>query len=409
MEEQTNNQEEKEKNLKKPLKNEFREEYFNYNGITKKNILLIEAQIKKTLITNIKIDHYIGEEDYFNELTFITDSSQYNYTHLRTRRLRGNKDFKEFNEYLNSLRGGLSNYSYNNNYYYYEPKKEYFEDIKTLYTEYKNKKFPIAYYSKNRNVVLSTLPIYRDSVKKEENKLLMEVIKRVCEAVIKENITITDNKELILKKTLSQFIHNSKKRLKNIEQRKAELEEKKEIAYKEYLEYTQNIEDEELLRNTLKNIILKKEEGLLKSFKELEELSFIEKTELSDEGLIIYFSNEYKLFSRDLNKELVIGRFKAILKEGNIRIINYNPIVCNGETYHSPHIKEKSVCFGEQKNTIYNFLRIGNFKRVAILINMFLNSYNPEDVYLSLDLWNKAQENGGIYEEAENDEGGEDE
>ena len=97
-----------------------------------------------------------------------------------------------------------------------------------------------------------------------------------------------------------------------------------------------------------------------------------------------------------------MGEYIITLTPTRIKIVNKTPVDYQGTIYHSCHINERSICFGSEKTLAYELLGKMELKKLTHFLYLYLKSYNPEDTYLSMNLWIEGKKNGGVVpDEAE--------
>jgi ubiquitin-protein ligase len=115
------------------------------------------------------------------------------------------------------------------------------------------------------------------------------------------------------------------------------------------------------------------------------EVKFLKKIELTSDGLELDYGD---ITITHGAKEYYIGNMIAVIKPDKILFKNTKPTTVRGSALH-PHVRNYGdACFGSFTRDIETLLATFDFKKLAILLRQFLNSYNPKSPIQSIDAWN---------------------
>jgi len=140
---------------------------------------------------------------------------------------------------------------------------------------------------------------------------------------------------------------------------------------------------------------------------ELKALKFLNGVEFGDKGLLLKYGD---ISITEKGKSIYIGNFDVVLGIDDVQIVNNKPVykIRNKEDtdnlsqkYEHPHISSDShsICFGSARGNVITKWRAElEFGKIARQILLYLKSYNPEDCYNKIYLWEKSEEiNGKRY------------
>ncbi len=360
------------------------------------NILKFNSKLKKLGIKKIKFRGDLNSELVEKELTLYINPvyNDLSYTSRRS----GGESFEDFYSYLMSL-GGSESFEE-----YHQLKQDVVETQETLRVDFGGKKCSIGEYIRERNIIIICVPLPTYNFKLGKSYTYLDFYIKCIEGVFKNHKIKEENTGGLLKKLLlRRYMAYAQK---NLEEKNSLLRTSKQNLD----EYTQEIAE---LHNTIKTLYLdiesikiiskNLERSLIEQLEEVEKLKFVKEVELGDEGIRILFD---KIFIKVRGQDIEMGEYEVLLKPKKIEIKNRQPLDYGGVIYHSCHIEGDAICFGDGNTMAYELLGKMELKKLTHFLYIYLKTYNPEDTFLSMDLWIKGKENGGVipYEEDEEDE-----
>jgi hypothetical protein len=296
--------------------------------------------------------------------------------------------YAPISNYLNSLGGsGHSNY-------HYALRSGNFEEQISLKIKYENKKYVIGDYLPNRNVVIIYFyPFLENWTLNKDNKYIIQLLDWIKEVVKEYDIKEQDINKLKDKIFIAKYTKVINNQISNLinetETCEIDIENYKPRITECYNKITINKVSVENLKKMTENI----KEGLLNKLEEIKKLKFVKKVELTHEGISLEFE---KIFIKVKGEDIEMGEYIITLTPNNIKIINKEPVVFGGTTYHSCHINDRTICFGKENTLAYELLGKLELKKLTHFLYLYLKSYNPEDTYISMNYWIKGKENGGV-------------
>jgi len=325
----------------------------------------------------------VGSDTYFPKLTFLMNPR---YTTINT---RANLITDELKEKLQSIEN-----SYISEYYISE--YNFLLNHTRLQEEYKTIEIlgsVIGIYLPNRNIVILSYPIlnYLEMGSKMWVFFMDELAKWISENDVRE----VDNREILRKRAL-EFFKEDIRRVTNNLNVELQTHHREVNSYQESLIGAYNFIRQKTEQIKANKIILNGiDEEIEKKIEEIKNLSFVTRVNLSGRGIRIDFK---EVFINYNGEKINMGSYFAYITPKVVTIENKEPVVFNGETYHHPHIKDSSICFGDGKEKIYQLLGDLKLKESVYFLYLFLKGYNGGDCYLSMSNWIRCKENGGSYD-----------
>ena len=265
----------------------------------------------------------------------------------------------------------------------------------------------IGFYEKENNKIV--LGIYLYKLSKNEIMKFIELLKEIDKLdKIEVGDTSNKSKEILIKKIVS------------------DLEERRKIVEDEIISSENNISDYErsVLRNhklIRENLILLESlkqsdeemvKKLLEDMEKAENLKCVKKIKFGCSCIILEYENIYILHR---GTKVYIGDFEVkVFLNGNLEIINKNPLYVNNMPYHHPHISQSNttnICMGDKRELVHKYLKDYNIIGLAQIFNLFLKAYTVGDNYVNISYWKNVEEKEGkrVYIGTEEDEEDEEE
>lgn len=364
-------------------------------------ILKFNSELKKFGFKKVYIKNQTITEDTLedNLTLYFAPSFQYGLNYVYRDYMRDS--FKEITNHLISLSGSGRFYKY------YALKKYSFEEQVELKIKHNNKKYIVGNYLISRNIVVFYLPPnYADWKLGKDNEYFLEILSYIKYLVQEYKIKEKNINELKEQLFISKFTKAINFKIKDCSFKVNEatqcIEEYREKIAEWYSEATLG----KLAIENLKQMSGQIKKSLLEKVEEIKQLKFIKDVSLTHEGIIINFE---KIHIKVKDELIEMGEYKITLLPNTIQIINNEPVLYNGSTYHSPHIEKNNICFGNEKTLAYELLGKLELKKLVHFLYLYLKNYNPEDTYLSMNYWIAGKENNGAVPDDFSDEDNEEE
>lgn len=346
------------------------------------NILRLNSEVKKLGVKKIKSRGVINDDLIEKELTLYIHPEYYNLNAIQKEIYKAN--FTELRDLIISKNGCPSLYDY------YQLRKDTFDTQKSLKINFKDKKIEIGHYIEERNIIILVLPLpinyFRMGDDFEYFDLYLSWIKEIGRnyKFVEKN---TDNlsRKLMIEKYLKIIKSNILDKKGIIQDKESEIKSYQEGLVKNY--NTIKLYSLEIISlNKMKENL---GDSLLEEIEEIKKLKFVRNVKLETDGISLEFE---KIFIRVQKKDIEMGEYKIKLKPNKIEIINKQPITYGNSIYHSCHIKNGAICFGDEQTMIFELLGTLKLKKLVHFLYLYLKTYNPEDTYLSMDKWIEAKE-----------------
>lgn len=374
-----------------------------FSGITPKdiesNLFKFKSKLGKLGIKKIKNRADLNQELIEKELTLYIRPyyNDFDSTSRRTSR----DSFKDFYNHLMSL-GGSEGYSE-----YTQLKQGVIETQEILKVKFKGKKFSIGDYIRERNIVIICVPLALNNFKLGDKYEYLDFYIKCVEEVFKTYKIKEENTEGIAKRQLlKRYLEFGQRNLKEKKNALISAKDSLESCTKEVIQFTARIRYLNLDIESIKSILGNLEDSIIEQLEELKNLKFLKEAILTENGIKLSFE---KIFIKVKGKDIEMGEYEILLKPKEFEIINKQPVEYEGDTFHSCHVQDKAICFGDGNTLAYELLGKMELKKLAHFLHIFLKTYNPEDNFLSMNYWIKGKENGGIvpedYNNDEEDEG----
>lgn len=364
-------------------------------------ILKFNSELKKLGFKKVYLKDYKLDMDNIEKELILCFNPNYGSGNVHfTERNYRRDSFKDLTNYLMSL-GGSGSASY-----YYALNRNIFEEQIQLKVKFKDRSYQIGEYLPTRNVVIIYFFPYLEHWKLgKENKYILQILEWIKEVVIQYKIKKGNIEELKEKIFIAKFTNSINLNIITTQQTINSCENDIESYKPKIAEWYNKIFTSKMVMINLKKILKNIKGSLLEQVEEIKNLKFVKNVELTQDGIILEFE---KIFIKVKDEDIEIGEFIITLMPNNIKIINKQPVIYAGNTYHSCHIDNERVCFGNEEIMAYELLGKMELKKLTHFLYLYLKSYNPEDTYLSMNYWIKGKENGGVvpkeFENEENDE-----
>ncbi len=345
---------------------EFKKMGFKKVNLSGKSLQLTDIEDNLTLIFLPSF----GREVYYSDRDFYREST------------------KEFAIYLASLQGNnVTNYQHT-------LKRETYDNKVELKISYKNKPYVIGDYLKDRNIVIIYLSsAYENWNLGNNNEYFPQIITYLKEVVKKYKIVEQNVEDLKEKIFISNFTKSINQKIGEFHDSVNNSEYEIKTAQENVVAWSKNIMTGRLSIKSLTEMLGQIKDSLLAKMKEIKTLTFVEGVSLDHKGIEIKFK---KISIKIKDKDIEMGEYTILLMPSKIQIVNKQPVIYEGSTYHSCHIREEQICFGKNgKTTAYELLGKLELKKLCHFLYLYLKSYNPDDTYLSMNYWIKGKENGG--------------
>ena len=348
--------------------------------------LKVNSELKKAGFKKVVVSHeYIKSDTMEDELT-VYFSPLFEGIDYYER----NAERESFIEFVNHMRDLNGNYWYGR---YYSLRPNSFDNLISLKVKYKEKSFEIGHYLPDRNIVVIYLSMLHNWELGLENKYILEVL-RYVKILAKEHkfkaVDVSIAREKILLSNFTREINNNIRDEEGfIISSESWIEEYSAKMVEKYRKINFGIKKVESLKIFSKQI----KGGLLEKIKEIKELKFVKSAELSNDGIVIKFN---EIFIKVNGDDIRMGNYTITLFPNKIGIINSKPVTTENNTYHSPHIKNDTICYGSQDSMAYKLLGNLDFKKLTHFLWLYLNSYNEGDTYLPMRDWIAGRENNDI-------------
>lgn len=356
------------------------------NGAAKLT-LKVNSELKKLGFKKMVMGRdYIGINDIEKDLTihffpyFKTDIN------CQTR----NSDRMSFVKFRNHL-GAL--YGYDSYWDYYSLRNNTFEKQITLKYEFDGKGYEIGHYLPSRNIVLIYLPIKCNWDKGLDNKYVLEILKIVKEVVNEYKIKAVDTSNAMEEIMLNKFSKATKSKITNIMDDIIDDESNIETYEPKLARWSSNIRQNKEIVRVLEVFISQMKEGLSAKIEEVKGFKFVKDVKLTDDGIQIKFSEVFIKFN---GNNIRMGNYTATLLPENIKIVNDKPIERNGDTYHHPHISDRTTCFGDSRSLAYKMLGELNLKKLTHFLWLYLNGFNAADTFIPMRDWVAGRNNNDV-------------
>ena len=349
--------------------------------------LKLNSLFKGAGFEEIKINNGLGEDEYFDKLTLMISPNPRRSRH--DGRWSIDRSARDKWGGLEGWGGGgairvVSNYDEG-------------EGIKEIFIDEQL----IGSYHPQRNLAILNIDVQNHSLSLGlKNKFLMYIFTSFIEKLKEFGLEKKDLGDYMQERLLNKFLEQTKRNeetlASNLRDRENYLKDaqEKEIRYRR--DIVQLEEDLKLVKGNQKML----KENIFERIEEVKKLPFVKKVSLNNRGIRIdfrYIALQYE------GEDVELGDCHVYLTPDNIVIKNKQSVEYNGETYHSPHINEGSVCFGDGKDKAYQLLANMKLKELAYFIYLYLKTYNEEDTYLSLRRWKEAKDNGGVGSDSDDE------
>lgn len=254
-----------------------------------------------------------------------------------------------------------------------------------------------ACYLKDQNLVILIYPINSLSGKKNEfldfilNKLKEDLKKADAKTVKIDTTKVILNR---FKGYLTDRVLSVKSSIQAIE---ADLKYREEAITSVYRSINTHTKELEVLTKSLDNL----DDRLKVELAKLKIQKFVKK--LRTEGAFIVFDTP-PITIKHRNKDYQLGTFKICISADVVNIRNNNPVKNDHEEYiHHPHIyatadKEEygSICWGSFAEKEHKLLSNFELKDLAVLLLIWLNTYNPPDKWNPIENFPYIDKNGKL-------------
>ena len=252
------------------------------------------------------------------------------------------------------------------------------------------REFEIGCYLPERNLVILYTPIFRTNLELIfDNEVLFYIIKNLKEFMKRTKIIKIDVKEKIRENMISKFCENAKYRINSLKvgmsDNRLAIRTHQEKLAETYSKININKFEIENLKKFLEDSI----GSIGNQLKEIEKLGFVKSVNLGVNGISVGVGNIKIIYKKE---EVNIGDFILHIKPKRIEIENTTPIEVEydgtDKTLIHPHIDtDGTICFGERKESIYNYLGNCDLKKLVYFVYLFLKSYNEGDCFYKINYW----------------------
>jgi len=251
-------------------------------------------------------------------------------------------------------------------------------------------------YYKKRNLVIFFYPI-KDTERDigVRNEFLFYLLEELRKEIVRIKMKTVNIKNRAKEQLIKKFSDEIKKTLVNLKEDITQHGENIIEYEKEVRKYYSKITQKEIQIKVLRGARDQVGKDIHKKIREIKKLKFVQSVSLSSLGIRVDFEH---IDLRYKGEVVELGECFAYLNPADLKIKNKTPVVYDGHTtYHSPHIKDSSVCFGEAgKKKAYELLGAMKLKELVYFIYLYLKTYNEDDTFLSLSSWKKGKKNGGV-------------
>lgn len=258
----------------------------------------------------------------------------------------------------------------------------------------------IGDYYKNRNLIILFYPIHNVNLETKNAFFFyfLEEFGKEIERIKPEIVDISKmERELLIRNFLSEIKRNIVGFSERIADKERDLVSLRNQELSVMSEISQNKEGVESLNGVMKTM----EKGIDKKIKEIKKLPFVKSVRLSSLGIRVDFKTINLKYEE---KDLELGDCYCYLNPNKLEIKNKNYVVFNGTIYHSPHIKEDTICFGNGKSKAYELLAGLKLKELTYFLYLYLKTYNNSDAYLHIENWEKCKKHNGKYNDGDDEE-----
>lgn len=255
----------------------------------------------------------------------------------------------------------------------------------------------IGNYYKNRNFAVLFFPIYTTNLGIGlKNIFLFHLLGELAKEIKRINPVLVDITKMIREELISKFAEGIKNTISGFHSNIRVCEENVEKWRREELESLSKIHQTKEQINALNGVQKMIEKNIEKKIAQIKKLPFVKRVGLSNLGIRVDFNH----IDLDTGEEKVeLGECYCYLNPNRLEIKNKNYVTYGGDIYHSPHIHNDTICFGDGKDKVYELLAELKLKELVYFIYLYLKTYNKHDTYLSIDMWKKCKNNGGEYED----------
>jgi len=194
--------------------------------------------------------------------------------------------------------------------------------------------------------------------------------------------------KVLLQKNASMFVNTLKKNLDRLSTDQENLRNEIDNFSRRILVNHQTIRMNVKLIESTAQMISNFTETFLKNVDEIKELPFIEKVEITQDGIKVTYGDIYIHY---MNHDYYIGNFYVLIKPDRIEFYNTNNAKDN---YDHPHVTRHSPCFGSYNEDVYKLLGNLDLKRLCFLLYQYLKSYNPQSPYRQITSWKEKTNRG---------------
>jgi len=245
---------------------------------------------------------------------------------------------------------------------------------------------PIGVYLKERNVVLLYVDIFRlNFVVLNDNEYVKEFLNMFQEQIKQISFEKADVTEKIrnglvfnFKRQVENEIENTKN---NIRQQENNLVSYERSLITEKQSYDASRSKMDGLMSFSGDITTRLKDELIN----IKKLKFVKRLGLTNSGIVFDIDKVYIDYK---GKRYYMGDYRICVSPQMTRIECKNPIINNGEgELHHPHINGDFYCYGQNKDVIDECMSSFQLKRLALLIDIYLHSYNVHDRLNDIILW----------------------
>ena len=222
--------------------------------------------------------------------------------------------------------------------------------------------FPFLPRAKYFNSALSLVTKKTKRFKDYDNKKIVEDIN-----LYKNAIKFADN----IKETYLKLQNNNINSQRLIDRKSREI----------IVEY-QNIRMSNEMQISLQRMLNNFSEEFKRNLKELEELPFIEKVTVENEGIRVDYGEIEVYYS---NKIYKMGKIYILITPTQVKVFKINQ---KRNEFAHPHVSSSgNPCFGSFAPKISKLVANLQFKRLALLMRQFLTTYNPKSPIQRITYW----------------------
>ena len=350
-------------------------------------ILKFSGELEKLGFKKANVGGILLRENTIKDKLTICFQPSYDGIHFNERSFH-RTSFNELTSYLLSL-GGSANMGY-----YCELRDDAFDVQIPLKIKFSDKSYLIGEYLPTRNIVIMYLPLNLENwYMGEDNKYIPQILEWIKELVKVYKIKEENVEKMKKKIFIAQFTKSINSEILHIK-KTINICERDIRDYKpKIVEWYNKILTSKTILVNMGVLLENVERGLLRKVEEIKKLKFVKNVELTHEGIVFEIE---KIFINVKGKDVEIGDFVITLMPNDIKIKNKKPVKYCANTYHSPHIFESDICFGQEKTLAYELLGKMELKKLVHFLYLYLKSYNPENTYLSMNFWIKGKENNGV-------------